>query len=293
MKLVTFESDQGPEAGVVVNEHVVGLSQASGGQLPDSLIELLADDSAVEEAGCLSEKIAASEQLARENGVHSLQDVRLLAPVPRPGKVVCLGLNYRDHADESGAEVPEEPVVFSKARTSVIGPKEPICLPRVSHEVDYEVELAVVIGRNARNIPATHALDFVAGYTIICDVSARDYQHDKPGGQWFLGKSFDTFCPMGPWIVLREEVSDPHDLDLSCEVNGETLQASNTGQMIFPVPEIIAYLSQVFTLETGDIVATGTPSGVGAARTPPRWLQSGDRVRCRISGVGALENPVT
>lgn len=290
MKLARFDADDGPEAGIVVGDHILGLRAATEGEMPGRVVELIGDADAVREAAGLADEAARGET-AGERMV-PLGEVRLLPPVARPGKVVCLGLNYSDHAAESGAEIPDEPVVFCKATTAVIGPGEPIVLPEVSEKVDYEVELAAVIGRPVKNVSAEEAMDHVAGYTVLCDVSARDYQHDKPGGQWYLGKSFDTFCPLGPWIVTREEIPEPHELDLRCEVSGEVLQSSNTSQMIFRIPEIIAYLSRVFTLEVGDIVATGTPHGVGAARTPPRFLRSGDNVRCTVEGIGTLENPV-
>jgi 2-keto-4-pentenoate hydratase/2-oxohepta-3-ene-1,7-dioic acid hydratase in catechol pathway len=216
----------------------------------------------------------------------------LRAPLPRPGKVLCLGLNYRDHAAESGAPVPEEPVVFAKASSSVIGPGDPIRLPSASDQVDYEAELAFVIGRPARDVAARNAMEHVAGYTVLNDVTARDYQRLRGGGQWTLAKSFDTFCPVGPWIVTRDEVEDPHALSLTCEVSGQVMQRSSTAQMIFRIPEIIQYLSAVLTLEPGDVVGTGTPAGVGCARTPPRFLRAGDVVSCTVQGVGTLTNPV-
>ncbi|MFW6457040.1 MAG: fumarylacetoacetate hydrolase family protein, partial [Planctomycetota bacterium] len=193
---------------------------------------------------------------------------------------------------ESGAAIPEEPVVFCKASTSVIGPECSIRLPAVSGKVDYEVELAVIIGRETRKISPEDALDHVGGYTIVCDVSARDYQHEKPGGQWYLGKSFDSFCPMGPVMVTGDEIDDPHDLEIMCEVNGEVRQSSHTSQMIFDIPTTVAYLSQVFTLEPGDVVSTGTPAGVGVGQEPPAFLKKGDYVRCTVSKIGLLENPV-
>jgi 2-keto-4-pentenoate hydratase/2-oxohepta-3-ene-1,7-dioic acid hydratase in catechol pathway len=158
--------------------------------------------------------------------------------------------------------------------------------------VDYEVELGFVMGRRARFVRAAEAMDYVLGYLVLNDVSARDYQFEKPAGQWYLAKSFDTFCPMGPWIVSKDEIADPHSLRLSCEVSGELLQSSDTGQMVFRIPEIVDYVSQVLTLEPGDVVGTGTPAGVGFARKPPRWLRSGDVVRCTVEGIGTLENPV-
>jgi 2-keto-4-pentenoate hydratase/2-oxohepta-3-ene-1,7-dioic acid hydratase in catechol pathway len=210
----------------------------------------------------------------------------------RPGKVLALGLNYRDHAAESGHPIPAEPVVFCKVSSSVIGPGAPIRLPEASQKVDYEVELAIVIGRTAKGVSAARALDYVAGYTVLNDVSARDYQREKPGGQWTLAKSFDTFCPTGPWLVTPDEVGDPQALALKSVVSGQVMQSSSTAQMIFSVAEIIEYLSRVLTLEPGDVVATGTPPGVGFARKPPRFLRAGDVVECSIESIGTLVNPV-
>ncbi|KPK65767.1 MAG: hypothetical protein AMK73_02025 [Planctomycetes bacterium SM23_32] len=221
-----------------------------------------------------------------------LREQDLHAPIPRPGKVLCLGLNYRDHAAESGAEVPDEPVIFSKAPSSVIGPGDPIRLPETSDQVDYEVELAFVIGAPARNVHASQAMYHVAGYTVLNDVTARDYQHVRGGGQWTLAKSFDTFCPIGPWIVTPDEVPDPHDLTLECRIGGEVLQSGSTSEMIFKIPQIIEYLSAVLTLEPGDVVGTGTPPGVGFARTPQRFLQAGDLLECTVQSIGTLVNPV-
>ncbi len=224
--------------------------------------------------------------------MHSLQAVRLRAPILNPRKIICLGLNYRDHAQETKAEIPSDPILFSKYPTAIIGPEEPILLPSVSREVDYEAELTFIIARRGRHIPKAQALDYVAGYTIMHDVSARDYQMRKPGGQWMSGKTFDTFAPLGPALVTQEDIPDPHVLDISCTVSGERLQASNTKHLIFSIPDIVAYCSHIFTLEPGDVIATGTPGGVGFARRPPRFLKDGDVVVIEIQGIGALRNPV-
>jgi 2-keto-4-pentenoate hydratase/2-oxohepta-3-ene-1,7-dioic acid hydratase in catechol pathway len=213
-----------------------------------------------------------------------------LAPVPRPGKLICIGLNYRDHAAESNMAIPERPVVFSKFATAVIGPGEAVVLPATSSQVDYEAELAVVIGRRAKNISADRALDYVLGYTAFNDVSARDFQFAD--GQWQRGKSCDTFAPMGPTIVTADVVPDPHKLSIKLILNGKTMQDSNTDQLIFGVPELIEFLSQTITLEPGDVIATGTPPGVGFARKPPVFLQPGDVMEVDIQSVGRLNNPV-
>jgi 2-keto-4-pentenoate hydratase/2-oxohepta-3-ene-1,7-dioic acid hydratase in catechol pathway len=215
-----------------------------------------------------------------------------LAPVPDPQKIVCLGLNYRDHAAESGSPIPREPILFSKYATALIGHGDNIVLPPVSREVDYEAELVIVIGKRGRNIPESQALAHVAGYTVGHDVSARDWQLKKDGKQWMAGKTFDTFAPVGPVLVTADEVPDPHNLPIRLRLNGQTMQDSNTKQMIFNVGATLAYLSQVFTLEPGDLIFTGTPPGVGMARKPPVYLKGGDVVEVEIEGIGLLRNPV-
>ncbi len=221
---------------------------------------------------------------------HDPATQKLAAPIPRPPKIVCIGLNYRDHAAESNMPIPETPTVFAKFPTAVIGPGQPIILPKASAKPDYEAEFAVVIGKGGRHIPEDRWRDHVFGYTILNDVSARDFQ--MATSQWMIGKTFDTFAPIGPAIVTADEVEDPHDLDISLELSGETLQSSNTSNLIFTIPKLVAYLSSVFTLEPGDIIATGTPGGVGFARKPPRYLKPGDECRVRIEGLGELYNPV-
>jgi acylpyruvate hydrolase len=221
-----------------------------------------------------------------------LQAVRLRAPILNPRKIICLGLNYRDHAQETKADIPTDPILFSKYATAIIGPDDPILLPAVSKEVDYEAELAFIMARRGRHISTGRALEYVAGYTIMHDVSARDYQIRKPGGQWMSGKTFDTFAPLGPVLVTREDIPDPHVLDITCTVNGERLQSSNTKHLIFSIPDIVAYCSHIFTLEAGDVIATGTPGGVGFARKPPRFLKDGDVVIVEVQGIGQLRNPV-
>ena len=201
-----------------------------------------------------------------------------------------MGLNYRDHAREAGMEIPAVPTIFNKFSNVVIGPGAPIVLPKNSTRPDYEAEFAFVIGTGGRHISAADALDHVFGYTIVNDVSARDFQ--MATSQWLMGKTFDTFAPMGPWIVTRDEIADPHALDISLEIGGEILQHSNTRELVFGVPALIEYISSVVTLEPGDIVATGTPAGVGFARKPPRYLRAGDEVVIRIQGIGELRNPV-
>lgn len=216
-----------------------------------------------------------------------------LAPV-RPPAIYCIGLNYRQHAAESKLAIPEFPVVFMKAPTAVQNPEDPILLPRFlrSDQVDYEAELAVVIGKAGKNIPRDRALEYVLGYTCANDVSARDWQTKWGGGQWCRGKTFDTFCPLGPWLVTLEEIPDPTRLDIRLDIDGYLLQHGNTGDMIFGVAELIEFLSGSTTLLPGTVILTGTPAGVGFARKPPRWLQPGDRCNITIEHIGTLSNPV-
>jgi 2-keto-4-pentenoate hydratase/2-oxohepta-3-ene-1,7-dioic acid hydratase in catechol pathway len=218
-------------------------------------------------------------------------DHRLLAPVASPQKVVAIGLNYADHARESGQAPPPAPVAFVKTPNSIVGPGEPIAFSSgASSQVDYEAELAVVIGTRATNVTVEEARDYVLGYTCCNDVSARDAQFAD--GQWVRGKSFDTFCPLGPWIVTADEIDDPQDLAVRFRLNGTTLQDSTTAEMIFGVDFLISYISRFMTLEPGDVIATGTPVGVGFARTPPVYLKDGDVCEVEVVGVGVLSNPV-
>lgn len=235
-------------------------------------------------------RAAAALQSAQAAG--KFIEGRLLAPIPAPGKVICIGLNYRDHAAESGQPIPTEPICFSKFSSAVIGPETPIQLPAVAHKVDYEAELVVIIGRRGKNIPREQALSYVAGYTNGNDVSARDWQIGRPGGQWMMGKTPDTFAPLGPYLVTPDEIADPHLLSIQLRLNGVTLQNSNTKELIFKVDELIAHLSQLITLEPGDVIFTGTPPGVGAARQPPIFMKPGDVAEVEIAGLGVLKNPV-
>jgi 2-keto-4-pentenoate hydratase/2-oxohepta-3-ene-1,7-dioic acid hydratase in catechol pathway len=233
---------------------------------------------------------ARVETLSR-GSVLSLADVTIGSPIPRPGKIVCVGLNYRDHAAESNMPVPASPVTFSKYGTSVTGPGRPIVLPRSSQQVDYEAEMAVVIGRRAKHVPIERAFDHVLGYMNFNDVSARDFQFAD--GQWQRGKACDTFAPMGPFILTRDLAGDPHALRIRLRLNGQTMQDSSTAQLIFGVDHIVSFLSQTVTLEPGDVIATGTPPGVGFARKPPVFLKAGDVVEVEVDGLGVLSNPVT
>ena len=219
--------------------------------------------------------------------------IRFLTPILGPEKIICVGKNYEDHAKEMGGEKPELPVIFNKLPSSLIADQDAIVMPDISSKVDYEGELVVVIGSAGRNIAREDALDHVFGYTIGNDVTARDWQKGRPGGQWLLGKSFDTFAPVGPWIVTRDEVDDPQNLELKLLLNGEVMQNSNTSRMIFAVDYLIWHVSKFFTLQPGDLLFTGTPSGVGAGRNPEVYLNHGDEVAVSISGIGRLVNRVT
>ena len=276
MRFVTFRhASQDPQPGVVVGDRLIGLRAAG---FPDMLSVLSCDRAQIDQwirSGAPSEPYSS---------------VTLLAPIPRPPKLICIGLNYRDHAIESKMEIPKVPTVFSKFPSAVIGPGDPIVLPKNSTQPDYEAEFAFVIGRGGRHIPAERWREHVFGYTLINDVSARDFQMATT--QWLMGKTFDSFAPMGPQLVSAEEIPDPHALDISLTINGEVLQHSNTRELIFKIPELVAHLSSVFTLEPGDIVSTGTPAGVGFARKPPRYLKAGDDVVVHVEGIGDLRNPV-
>lgn len=220
----------------------------------------------------------------------SLEQVRLLAPIPHPPKFLAAGLNFEDHLEEVGLPRPASPVFFNKQTTCVVGPGDAVHLPRVSDQLDYEGELGVVIGRRCRHVPAESAFEVIAGYVVVNDVTVRDWQLSSP--TMTLGKSFDTHGPIGPWLTTADEVADPHDLGIRTWLNDELVQDGSTTQMIFDIPTQIATLSTAFTLEPGDIIATGTPAGVGIARQPPLWMKAGDVVRVEIDGLGVLANPI-
>lgn len=278
MRLVTFShGSRRQEAGLLIAGRVQPLADAG---YPDAMRFLAASS---------TEADAAHRLAGSADGGVALEDVQLHAPVPRPGKFICIGLNYRDHAIESGMEIPEIPTVFTKYGNAVCGHGEPIVLPSVSQQVDYEAELAFVIGKRAKRVKAADWEEHVFGYTCVHDVSARDYQ--LATSQWTIGKTFDTFGPMGPALVSRDEIPEPHNLRIRFELNGETLQDSNTNQLVFGVPDLLEYLSEVMTLEPGDIVSTGTPPGVGMARKPPVYLRPGDICRVAIENIGELVNP--
>jgi 2-keto-4-pentenoate hydratase/2-oxohepta-3-ene-1,7-dioic acid hydratase in catechol pathway len=267
--------------GVVAGDEVIDLTDPAVG-LPPDMCDLLD---------------AGHEALARAMNAHKsaarrapLDSVRLLSPVPRPPKVLGIGMNYRSHVVEMGREIPEHQVWFNKQRTCVIGPGAPIVIPKVSECVDYEGELAFVIGRRCRHVQRRDAVRVIAGYCVMNDVSVRDWQWRSP--TWTMGKSFDTHGPMGPWLVTSEEIADPHDLRIRTWVDSELRQDGRTDDMIFSCWEMVEHLSAAFTLEPGDVVSTGTPAGVGFTFDPPKWLREGDAVRIEIESIGTLENPV-
>jgi len=302
MQIITFtthETDgwQPPRVGALLNsEYLLNFERVlDGEQLPTNHLAWLDMDGpwfqkSRETYDALKHDLSAVAQATEKGWLTRRAEAYWLAPVPRPGKVICIGLNYRDHAAESNMAIPERPVVFSKFSTAVIAPGEPVVLPATSEQVDYEAELAVVIGRRAKNVSANSALDYVLGYTAFNDVSARDFQFAD--GQWQRGKSCDTFAPMGPFIVTADEVPNPHKLSIKLRLNGQTMQDSNTDQLIFGVSELIAFLSETITLEPGDVIATGTPPGVGFARKPPVFLRHGDEMEVEIEKIGTLGSPV-
>jgi 2-keto-4-pentenoate hydratase/2-oxohepta-3-ene-1,7-dioic acid hydratase in catechol pathway len=281
MKLVTFTTGNGPRLGAVRGEDVIDLAAASSGALPSDMIAFL-------EQGDTA--MAAAQQLVQDADTDlSLADVTLLAPVPTPSKIVAIGQNYMDHCLEQGVEPPKSPVIFTKFSTSVIGPDAEIRWdPALTRMVDYEVELAIVIGRTARRVSADDALETVAGYTVCNDVSARNLQFGD--GQWVRGKSLDTFCPLGPWLVTRDEIPDPQRLAVRTTLNGQVMQDSTTAEMIFGVKDLIAFASRAFTLRPGDLIITGTPPGVGVFCDPQVFLKDEDKITLEIEGIGKLTN---
>jgi ureidoglycolate lyase len=279
MKLVTFEAGGAAEIGVVQEKGVLSLSRVAP-RLGQSMIELIARWSRVE---------GEVRRLAAAGGPRlPLDAVKLRAPVPRPGKILAIGLNYRDHIEESGQEPPAKPVWFCKQPTSANGPYDPIPLPVVSNAVDYEAELVAVIGAGGRSIRTADAPAAVFGFCCGNDVSARDWQNAT--SQWMLGKCFDGHAPFGPWITTSDEVGNPHALGIRSFVNGEKRQDSNTQHLVFDVWKQVAYVSQVMTLEPGDLIFTGTPGGVGLGFKPPKYLKGGDTVRIEIDRLGYLES---
>ncbi|KAK7473982.1 hypothetical protein BaRGS_00032320 [Batillaria attramentaria] len=234
---------------------------------------------------------AARNAVSSGHFILKRENVKVLAPITNPEKVLCVGMNYKDHCEEQGVPVPEEPVIFSKFNSSIIGPEDDLVYPEETKQLDWEVELVIVIGKTAKNVKEENAMDYVFGFTVAHDVSARDWQF-KNGGQFLLGKSMDGFCPLGPVIIMKEDIKDPHNLKLWTRVNGEIKQDSNTDQLVFKTSELVAFISRFMTLKPGDIILTGTPPGVGVFRKPPEFLKKGDVVEVGIEGIGTLRNKV-
>jgi acylpyruvate hydrolase len=305
MKLLSMKRDNENRAGLVIGDEVLDVRAYTmpddptaererferAEQYKDALDLYLYG---VENLAAIVADIASDQRRAdayREAGLLlSLDTVELNAPVLAPGKILAVGLNYAAHAAEQNIKPPETPLIFSKNVTALIAPNQAIQLPHASEQVDYEAELAFVIGREARSVSAEHAFDYIAGYMIMNDVTARDLQAREK--QWVRAKGLDTFAPCGPWLVTRDEISDPHTLDIELRLNGELRQQSNTSDLIFKIPQLVEFISQDLTLRPGDIISTGTPSGVGVFMNPPVYLQDGDRIEIRLDGIGQLHNPV-
>ncbi|MFP5226863.1 MAG: fumarylacetoacetate hydrolase family protein [Acidobacteriota bacterium] len=278
MKLVCFEffSEGTARTGLLLDDAILDLTPLG---VTDPISAIAAGTEALRQAVDMGD----TSRIA-------LSSVRRLAPLPRPNRIFCVGLNYRDHAVESKMEIPKVPTIFLKLVSAVIGPNDPVRIPALTKQPDYEVEFAIVIGKAGQNIAKENWREHVFGYTILNDVSARDVQLST--SQWTLGKSFDTFCPIGPAIVSEDEIADPHNLNIQLSIGGEVLQHSNTRELIFKAPELISYISSITALEPGDIISTGTPAGVGLGRNPQRWLKPDETMTAEVEGLGQLINPV-
>jgi acylpyruvate hydrolase len=299
VKFMNFSRKNAPNVvrlGCVFGETCFDITKAIG----DDLLEFPRVAFTIEDALHVKDGLTLlQEQLGQleraSSGIQTFlfnaSDIQFRAPITRPQKVIGIGLNYRDHVEEIKGQIPSHPLLFAMYANAITGPDDPIILPQMSRQVDYEAELGVVIGRRARQAPIESALDYVAGYTIINDVSARDLQFSD--GQWLRAKSFDTFAPMGPYLVTKDSLHDGNGLDIELRLNGKTMQKSNTRNLIFKVPDLVSYISKVMTLEIGDVIATGTPGGVGFVRNPQVFMKAGDIVEIEIEGIGQLRNRVT
>lgn len=308
MKLVTFRYEGNERIGSVVGDKVVDLNYAcqlwlqslgkyryeriAEAYVPSDMVGFLQGGSESLQMAQTSAEFVLNEQtdVFGWKVVHSISDVRTEAPVKRPGKIICVGHNYREHILEMGREIPQYPVIFAKYANTVIGPEDDIPYPEITEQLDYEAEFAFVIGRKAQRVKQEHALEYVAGYTIVNDVTSRDIQRRTI--QWHQGKTVDGSAPMGPWLITKDELIDPHKSEIELRVNGELRQKSNTANLVFNVHFLVEFLSHIMTLEPGDVICTGTPGGVGAAMKPPQFLQDEDVVRIDLAGIGKLENRV-
>ena len=291
MKLASYRLRDRTSVGAIVDDRVVDLAPVVA-QWAGKSSSAASDMLTLLRVGALAAVNSEIQRLVAASAHPSVEEVELLAPVPRPPKIVAIGRNYADHATETGVKPFEAPRIIAKLSSSVAAPRSIVPRPEGIMKLDYEIELAVVIGRAARRVAKADALSFVAGYTILDDVSAREFQFDVSPPQTTFAKSMDGFCPMGPWLVTRDEIPDPQDLELKTWLNGELVQQANTRDMLVDVAGLIEYISRYMTLEPGDVIATGTPAGVGAFRKPPRYLQPGDGLRMSISGIGVLEHGI-
>lgn len=283
VRLVQFQDSAGQRVGVELTD---------GGDIADIT---KADTSLPSDMKSLLEKdgyLAAVNAAVPNAPVVKRADAKLVAPIYNPEKIICIGMNYVDHCTEQNMPVPTEPVVFSKFASCIVAPGDAIIKPEETKELDFEVEMCIVIGKTAKRVTQANALDYVAGYTVAHDVSARDWQLKRNGGQWLMGKTFDTFAPIGPAIVTTDTIGDIHKKGIRCRLNGKSVQDSNTDQLVFNVPKIIEWCSATVTLKPGDLIFTGTPPGVGCFRSPQLWLKDGDVVECEIDGIGCISNPV-
>jgi len=301
MRLVTFIANGTAGIGLYFNDLIIELdsalkSLAASGkiqprcrQLPRSLKELIASEDALYDARGIFDYCLGGGEIPQQAST-ALDSVQLAPPVTDPGKILCLGGNYRKHCDEAEAEVPKNPDLFVKFSSALTGHRSAVIKPIATNMLDYEAELVVVIGRCCKSVSPDQAYDYIFGYTIMNDISARDIQQNDR--QWTRAKGFETFAPMGPWIVTRDEIADPNNLGIKMLINGETMQDSNTGRMVFDIAQTVSFISQIFPLEPGDLISTGTPEGVGLYQDPPRLLREGDRMQVVIEKIGTLENRV-
>jgi 2-keto-4-pentenoate hydratase/2-oxohepta-3-ene-1,7-dioic acid hydratase in catechol pathway len=282
MRLISYNTPDGPRVAGMRGNEFIDLNHADP-VVPACIKALLAQG---------PDGIRRAEAALAGGKPIPLDGLQPAPPIPQPEKIICVGLNYADHARETGAKSPSEPILFCKFSSAVCSHRQPIVLPRLSQEVDFEAELVVIIGQGGRHIPRHEAMRHVGGYCCGNDVSARDWQIRKPGGQWLLGKSFDTFAPFGPAIFTADEIPQPQNLKIQLRLNGQVMQKSSTAELIFPIDYLVSYVSNICTLAHGDLIFTGTPPGVGFARKPPVFLKPGDVVEVEIEKLGILQNPV-